>query len=65
MPRSNTAMNKFNEPTPASLSRKQEMELVENEFNDPRKTVIRRLFDQTSLYNELFDKNRIKFSDTA
>ena len=65
MPRSNTAMNKFNEITPASLSRKQEMELVENEFNDPRKTVIRRLFDQTALYNELFDKNRIKFSDTA
>jgi hypothetical protein len=58
-------MNKFNEITPASLSRKQEMELVENEFNDPRKTVIRRLFDQTALYNELFDKNRIKFSDTA
>jgi len=63
MPKSNSSLNKFNAETPASLSRKQEMELVENEMNDARKQVIRREFAQTALYNELFDKNRIKFGD--
>ena len=63
MPKSNSSLNKFNAETPASLSRKQEKELVENEMNDARKQVIRREFAQTALYNELFDRNRMKFGD--
>jgi hypothetical protein len=65
MPRNNSALQKFKVDTPASLARKEEMELVSNEFNDARKQVIRREFDQTGLYNELFDRNRLKLGDTT
>ena len=61
---SNTAMNKFNEETDDSLARKQEFELIKDEFNDVRKQVIKRSFLQTGLYNELFDRNRIKLPNT-
>jgi hypothetical protein len=61
---SNTALNKFNKETDDSLARKQEFELIKDEFNDARKQVIKRNFLQTGLYNELFDRNRIKLPNT-
>jgi X-X-X-Leu-X-X-Gly heptad repeat protein len=39
------------------------MELAQNEFNDARSKVIRRQFDQVGLYNELFDRNRLKLGN--
>jgi hypothetical protein len=58
MPKSNTSLNKFNVDTPESIARKQAMELVSNEFNDARKQVISREFNQVGLYNETFDRSR-------
>jgi hypothetical protein len=58
MPKSNTALRKFTNQTPESIERKQAMELVANEFNNARSQVIRRLFDQSALYAELFDKSK-------
>jgi len=58
MPKSNTALKKFTQETPQSIERKQAMELVANEFNDARSQVIKRLFDQSAVYAELFDKQR-------
>jgi hypothetical protein len=55
---SNSALNKFNKDTPASLARKAERELVENEFNDARTQVMKKLFDFVSTYNDEFDKLR-------
>ena len=39
---SNSALNKFNKDTPASLARKAERELVANEFNDARTQVMKK-----------------------
>jgi len=65
MPRqSNKALEKFNKPTAESIERKQAKELVDDEYNDIRRQLIRRQFDQVRLYNELFDANRQKFGDT-
>ena len=65
MPRqSNKALEKFNSPTAESIQRKQAKELVDDEFNDIRRQIIRREFDQVGLYNEIFDANREKFGDT-
>jgi len=58
MPKSNSALNKFNKDTPESVARRQFQELVANEFNDARSQVIKRLFEQSATYNELFDKQR-------
>jgi hypothetical protein len=58
MPKSNSALNKFNKDTPDSIERRQFHELVANEFNDARSQVIKRLFEQSAVYNELFDKQR-------
>jgi hypothetical protein len=58
MPVSNSALNKFTKDTPELMKRRAEMELVYNEFNDKRTQVIKRLFNEVSLYNELFDKNK-------
>jgi hypothetical protein len=58
MPKSNSALNKFDKDTPQSVERKQFAELVSNEFNDARSQVIKRLFEQSAIYNELFDKQR-------
>jgi hypothetical protein len=56
--KSNSALNKFTKETPELMKRRAEQQLVVNEFNDARSQVIRRLFDQTALYQELFDKNQ-------
>jgi hypothetical protein len=65
MPRqSNKALEKFNKPTAESIQAKQAKELVDDEYNDIRRQIIRREFDQVNLYNELFDANREKFGDT-
>jgi hypothetical protein len=58
MPKSNSALNKFNKDTPESVERRQFQELVANEFNDARSQVIKRLFEQSATYAELFDKQR-------
>lgn len=65
MPRqSNKALEKYNKPTAESIQAKQAKELVDDEYNDIRRQIIRREFDQVNLYNELFDANRQKFGDT-
>jgi len=56
--KSNSALNKFTKETPELMKRRAEQQLVVNEFNDARSQVIRRLFDQTALYQELYDKNQ-------
>jgi len=58
MPKSNSALNKFNKETPESVERRQFQELVANEFNDARSQIIKRLFEQSATYAELFDKQR-------
>jgi len=58
MPKSNSALNKFNKDTPESIQRRQFQELVANEFNDARSQVIKRLFESSAVYAELFDKQK-------
>lgn len=58
MPKSNSALNKFDKEPAGSIERKQFQELVSNEFNDARSQVIKRLFEQSATYAELFDKQR-------
>jgi hypothetical protein len=58
MPKSNSALNKFDKDTPDSIERKQYQELIANEFNDARSQVIKRLFEQSATYAEIFDKQQ-------
>lgn len=58
MPKSNSALNKFNKETSDSIERRQFQELVANEFNDARSQVIKRLFESSAVYAELFDKQK-------
>jgi hypothetical protein len=60
---SNKALEKFNTPTADSIARKQAKELVDDEFNDIRRQIIRRQFDQVALYNEIFDLNKNETGD--
>jgi len=62
--KSNSALEKYNKETPESVTRKAYKQMVDDEFNDARKQVIRRQFDQVGLYNEIFDKNRISMGNT-
>jgi hypothetical protein len=62
--KSNSALEKFNKETPESVTRKAYKQMIDDEFNDARKQVIRRQFDQVGLYNEIFDKNRISMGNT-
>jgi len=56
--KSNSALEKYNKETPESQERKGFKQLIDDEFNDARRQVIRRQFDQVGLYNEVFDKSR-------
>lgn len=58
MPKFNSSLDKFDKEPAGSIERKQFQELVANEFNDARSQVIKRLFEQSAVYNELFDKQR-------
>jgi hypothetical protein len=58
MPKSNSALNKFDKDTPDSIERRQYQELIANEFNDARSQVIKRLFEQSATYAEIFDKQQ-------
>jgi hypothetical protein len=58
MPKSNSALDKFDKQPAGSIERKQFQELVSNEFNDARSQIIKRLFEQSATYAELFDKQR-------
>jgi len=60
---SNKALEKFNTPTADSIARKQAKELVDDEYNDIRRQLIRRQFDQVNLYNELFNRDTENFGD--
>jgi len=60
---SNKALEKFNTPTADSIARKQAKELVDDEYNDIRRQIIRRQFDQVNLYNEIFDLNKNETGD--
>lgn len=63
--KSNTALEKYNKETPDSENRKAYKQMIDDEFNDARKQVIRRQFDQVGLYNEIFDKSRISMGNTV
>lgn len=64
MPRqSNKALEKYNKPTAESIQAKQAKELVDDEYNDIRRQIIRREFDQVNLYNELFNRETENFGD--
>jgi hypothetical protein len=49
--KSNSALEKYNKETPESQERKGYKQLIDDEFNDARRQVIRRQFDQVGLYN--------------
>ncbi len=55
MPQNNKAINKYLREDPA---RKDYIQLVNDEFNDARSQIIKRLFDQTALYNDIDYKLR-------
>jgi hypothetical protein len=60
---SNKSIRKFNKDTPESLARDAERQFVEDELNDARNKVIRRLFDFVATYNDELDRLRESIGD--